>query len=651
MSDTPYTPRHASHSARPVSTSGEEQPVGTDATQAPVPVYDIPSGSTPEVYGVHKQTGGGHGHGHGSGHHGHGHHHRRRHVGRVVLVVVLALVALAGLEGFVLYGSVRRVQGYASSLSGALSTAGSSLSSGDAQALREASTSANVGAHGIKSELDGPAWTVASAFPVVGQDVRSVRTLADVLVDLSDNALSPIAAKADGLNLSGMVDDGAINVDALQQLASVVGQAQPVVDRAAKEMDALPTSYAIPQVGAAVEKARTTLDGAAALVDSSNRLLPYLPDMLGAGGQTRNYLVVAQNNSELRSTGGFAGSWSNLAVTNGRMELGDSLVLQHAYKGDLGWTEEERAAFWLASPTDPSGVSIIPDFSVAGSRMAEAYYRNTDIQPDGVIAVDPVFLQGLLGLVGGVTTSDGTTVDGTNAAQALLSDVYWRYGTKSDVQDAFFAEVAQLTFQKLVGGLGDLKLSDLSALAKESVESRRLQVWMRDDAQEAALDEMGSTGRLSQDRQHPTLGVYLTDNTWAKIDWYLRMDTQVGQATKNADGSATYHVTTTLGNTSSDEVLADAPLYVYGNCPEKRDKTDIVLFPILVAPAGGSIANVTVSNGYALSEYTCYGLDMWTGYANVSASEGTVEITYDVTTAPEGGQAELAVAHTALAQE
>ncbi len=51
-----------------------------------------------------------------------------------------------------------------------------------------------------------------------------------------------------------------------------------------------------------LEKAKplvaTLNDGVNAAAD----VAPYLPQMLGANGQTRTYVIIAQNNSELRAT-------------------------------------------------------------------------------------------------------------------------------------------------------------------------------------------------------------------------------------------------------------------------------------------------------------------------------------------------------------
>ena len=44
--------------------------------------------------------------------------------------------------------------------------------------------------------------------------------------------------------------------------------------------------------------------------------------MLGAGGP-RNYLITAENNSEIRACGGFIGSLGVMNVNNGKITLGD----------------------------------------------------------------------------------------------------------------------------------------------------------------------------------------------------------------------------------------------------------------------------------------------------------------------------------------
>ena len=56
---------------------------------------------------------------------------------------------------------------------------------------------------------------------------------------------------------------------------------------------------------------------------------------------------------------------------------------------------------------------------------------------DGVLSVDPVFLQQLLKVTGSVTLTDGTVLTGDNAAQILLNQTYIDKPTEKE-QNVFF---------------------------------------------------------------------------------------------------------------------------------------------------------------------------------------------------------------------
>ncbi|MBP3884868.1 MAG: DUF4012 domain-containing protein, partial [Olsenella sp.] len=300
-------------------------------------------------------------------------------VGVIVLVVVLCLIAAVGVEGFFLYRSVNKVKSEASTVMGAADGLKGAIKAGDAASLAKVPSNVNVSAHNIQSELSGFEWTVASLVPVLGDDVRSVRTLGDVLVDLSDNALTPLASNSDVLNLSNLMHDGAVNVPVLQSLSSAVQQAGPVVVRSADTLEALPQPH-ISQVGDIIGKVRGKMSSASDGLEKLNLVLPYLPQMLGGNGQTRNYLLVAQNNSELRSTGGFYGSWSLLTISDGAIELGDSQILQNVYVPEEGrpeLTPAEVEIFGTQLRENPGSTGYLYDFTRAGS-VAAQYWQTLE---------------------------------------------------------------------------------------------------------------------------------------------------------------------------------------------------------------------------------------------------------------------------------
>ena len=231
-----------------------------------------------------------------------------------------------------------------------------------------------------------------------------------------------------------------------------------------------------------------------------------------------------------------------------------------------------------------------------------------------------------------------------------MSNAYWRFGNQGKQQDQFFAEVASLSFDKLMHSLGTVSLTDLYAMLSDSAADHRLQVWMENEDLQQIFADQGFSGKVPDDPTKPELGVYLSDNTWAKIGWYTKLDTRVSEPTENADGSKTYDVVTTISNSAWDDELEYSPRYVWGyNAPDKRTDSDMVLVPLIMAPAGGSITNMNLEGYGWISKYTLYGYDAFTGVLNADVGENLV-LTYQVTTAPEAKEL-LTVRKTPLAQE
>ena len=85
--------------------------------------------------------------------------------------------------------------------------------------------------------------------------------------------------------------------------------------------------------------------------------------MLGANGQTRTYVVVAQNNSELRATGGFPGSTGLLTGTNGKIELGEfsGISKLNGGEGTLPTTEVEHTMYPNGYTKTPQLITTNPD--------------------------------------------------------------------------------------------------------------------------------------------------------------------------------------------------------------------------------------------------------------------------------------------------
>lgn len=534
-----------------------------------------------------------------------------------------------------------------------LDTLQDALASGDTTSLDETAGAIEEGVARINAEVHSPLWSVVGVLPVVGEDVRSVQALGDVGESLASGALAPVARSISGKGLSDLFEGHTVNVELLRSVAAAVSEALPVVSKASETVSALPEPH-LPQLAEVLGKVRDPLAKAASLADRLQSVFDLLPQMLGADGQARTYLVIAQNNSELRATGGLPGSWGTLSVSDGTISLGDFITILHGGGLKVDISGEERAAIATNMDTDPAQVNCTADFTRVGE-LARDYWAQEGLgDVDGVVAIDPVFLQRLLSLTGGLTAPDGTVVDGTNAAQVLLSETYWRFGNDGSAQDAYFSSVAALAFEQVMNNLGSASASGLADALGRSAQDGRLLVWMANADEQDLMASLGLAGELGADPAAPVLGVYLNDDTYSKISWYASVHTEVGEGVANADGTTTYDVVTTISNTISDEEAASAPTYVYGNNPDKRDRSDMLDYVFLYAPAGGTITGLEASDDalfedYGVAESSLCGLQVLRMRTHLRAGE-TARLTYQVSVSAQATEP-LQVRTTPLAQE
>lgn len=581
---------------------------------------------------------------------------RRRNAGAVVGVVVAVLVVALGAGGFALFNSARSVRSQAKEAIALTSSFKDKVVAGDFASLPADAQELDRICASIRDEVSSPLWTAASFVPVLGGDISAARTMVDALAEVSSGGIVPISESLAGATPGKLFHDSAVNMSALEALVGSLSDAAPVFISANERVQGIEGTH-IEKVTELVDTAQgafAVLDGAAR---TSEKIAPVLPGMLGAGGATRNYLITAENNAEIRTQGGFAGSAGVLSVTDGVISLGDFEGVQHVpqpeRRAQITISDEEMNLFQPYEPTMDftSGDSYFtPDFPRGAWLAAKLWSLNHDDMPiDGVVAVDPTFLQYILQVTGGVTAIDGTEVDGTNAAQVLLSQVYWNYPADNEMQDAVFASVADAAFDKLLGGLGDVDIAKLSAAVSRGVSEGRLLMWMADEREEEAIAAAGITGALPTDPADPQTGVYVNNYSYSKLDWYLNLDAVRGSSFKNADGTVSYNMTVTMKNDMSLDDAENLPAYVQAHNGGADSPAQQMLRLYLYAPMGGFISDVSCSSGQ-LVEGSHNGLQVLFGDMRLMPQE-EITVTYTVTVPAEGANEELEVRVTPTAEK
>lgn len=584
------------------------------------------------------------------------HRHRKgerknRRVAAVVAAIVAVVLVAFGVSGFMLLSSAKTVKSQAKETVEIVGGLKDKVTSGDFSTLPDDAKKIDELCSSMKKETSSPVWTMASFIPVYGGDINAARTMVDALSDVSSGALVPMADNLAQATPGKLFQDGTINVSALQAVADSLSDSSKAFKGANEKIQGIGDTH-ISQVTELVDKAKdgfATLNGA---VDAAEKIAPVLPQMLGANGQTRNYLVYAMNNVEIRACGGFGGSQGLISVTDGQMSIGEFVPRIGLSEDEAveSVDEEDEALFGNHSNLYNSGNTYSPDWPRNSQRVAALWKSQYGQDVDGVVGIDPVFLQYLLGLVGNVSLPDGTVVDGTNAAKVLMHDVYWNYPVEES--DGIFASVASAAFDKILGGIGDVDVTKLVGAFERGAEEGRLIAWMRNDDEQNAIKETGIDASLP-DPDDPSAdsvaGVYFNNLSFSKLDWYLNADTQIGQGVKNGDGTCSYRITVTLTNIMTQEEAGKLPDYVAAGASDAA-RDDERLNVSVFAPTGGNISDLTVEGTqFGLGAATWHGIPFYSGTVDLHAGE-TTTITYTLTTSAEAGDKPLTLRQTPTCQ-
>ena len=503
----------------------------------------------------------------------------------------------------------------------------------------------------FQSQMQGPLWGAAEWVPVLGQDVKAARALVDTLAGLVDGALVPVSQALSTVELDKLVvaegsDRVRFDVAAIQAVADAVRQAAPVLDEAASTLGGMGETH-IAQLTEAVDTAREKIAPLAGELDEVGGLLEVLPGLLGASGK-RVYGVLAQNNVEIRSTGGLPGQCCRVAVKDGLLSLSEvEGVRNFMNPGDdeamcVPLTDEEVALYGGTVGYMSVNVNCIPDFPRVCDIFDQLWFATNSEHVDGFVALDPIFLQMLMGLTQGTQTADGTVLDGESTVRVLMHDTYWRNLDDYAATDVYFTEAASAALDCIMGSISAMDPGALLQVVRRGIDGGNLLMWASDAGEQAIIEGLGASGEVTLDPAAPQLGVYLNNGSWSKFEWYLDVDFSMGEARGNADGSRTYPCSLRLANAMTPEELEASNANITGGNPAKRSEDDMLEVLNLYAPAGGRI-EVTGHNGQVdlADDKTYRGLQVVCGEAHVQIG-APAEITFNVTVSPEAAQ-ELSV--------
>jgi hypothetical protein len=278
----------------------------------------------------------------------------------------------------------------------------SSLQGGDLEAMRDELVQAGDDMTGLKGEL-GPALALAPYLgwlPVEGGDVAAAPNLLEMgiglsaVVDLVFEGLDPLLPL---LNRPGELSS---EMSVGEAVAMAVAEGQPQFLAAQTELEQ------VEQLRLRIDEKRLS-PRVGKLLDRLDRYLPLLgtgldglvvaPSLLGVD-EPRTYLLLAQNEHELRPTGGFISSVALVRVADGKIvefDFRDSYAVDDLSQPHPD-APEPLDRYMLAQIWLLRDANWYPDFPASAEVARDLYELDQGVLVDGVIGADLTAMQSLV---------------------------------------------------------------------------------------------------------------------------------------------------------------------------------------------------------------------------------------------------------------
>ena len=229
------------------------------------------------------------------------------------------------------------------------------------------------------------------------------------------------------------------------------------------------------------------------LINDSVDYSKFLEDFIGTKG-TKKYLILFQNPSELRPTGGFPGTYGVVTFKDGKLQ---DFKVDDVYNLDGQLQELIVPPVQLQHITPNWGMrdaNWFVDFPTSARKISEFFKKEAGYEVDGVITFSPKIVANILDVVGSVEMPEyGLTLDSSNLFSALQEEVEYKGDRKQPKK--IIMDLAPKMLKKLYSAESD-KWMDIFNLFVSSMEQKDILMYFRDLNLESFSVDKGFSGQV-----------------------------------------------------------------------------------------------------------------------------------------------------------
>lgn len=274
-----------------------------------------------------------------------------------------------------------------------------------------------------------------------------------------------------------------------------------------------------------IKDVKEVVDFISRKVENYEKIVELMSDFVGKDREKR-YLLIFQNDNELRPTGGFIGSYALLDILKGKivnMEMSEegSYALQGSLLENINPPYPLRL---VNSRWEFQDANWWPDFPQSAKNLMYMYEKSGGPSVDGVIAINASLVKKLFAVTGAIEMDEyGKIINSDNFILETQKAVELEYNQKDNKPKKFVADL----MSKFLKRLFDLHRSELLeslVILSNGLRERDLQLYFSNTETEEKTLELGWAGDMKDIRDRDYLEIVSANIGGRKTDEVIESD-------------------------------------------------------------------------------------------------------------------------------
>ncbi|MFC1653820.1 DUF4012 domain-containing protein [Patescibacteria group bacterium] len=421
---------------------------------------------------------------------------------------------------------------------------------------------------GIERTYKLLSWMEYSPFRWHYQDGKRVILAAISGTEAGKAGLDAVMPYTDVLGLEGEgTFTGGTTEDRIVAILDTLDKISPVLDEVSSKLKfaneqisqidpkRYPEKIAGRSVEDVIQEGKSYLNSAASGIDNVKPVIEVLPKLAGVD-ETKRYLVLFQNDAELRPTGGFMTAYAIMDLTRGTIiaeRSEDIYSLDNKFNKRLQPPKPIEKYFPLVYYWYLRDMNLSPDFKVSMDTFVQ-YYEQVPGEPevDGIISIDTNVLKDLVAVLGPVDVPGYGSFSSEIVPQCECPQVIWKLEDMvtrpvSEIRTdrkAVLGPMMQTLLQKAYDADSNAWPELFQSMFK-NVAEKHILFYMKDEQIQNAAEKINVAGRMvDYDGDY----LHINDANFGGAKSNMFVTQEVDQEIEINEGSVTKDVTLVYKN-------------------------------------------------------------------------------------------------------